>query len=335
MAKTYLGFPFDEDLFFSAWQEAPDPTKTAILNSGAMVNDSAIAEKIATGSNLYTIPFYNILEGEEGNYDGATDIPVGETTGGSQTGIVFGRTRGFLARDFVSDLSANDPMGYIAAKVANYWAKKRQARLIGILGGIFGITGDDAWTKHTVDLAVTEGEAYKMEATTLGDAAIDVLGDNAGEFSLALMHSQVAKRLKDLQVLEYWKQTDVNGIERPMAIGSVNGYTVVIDDGMPVDTSTEDFPKYTTYLLGTGSIRYAQGRLAHPVGVDRDEKTNGGQETLYTRIRETIHPNGFSYSVPGSGFKESPSDDQLVASKQWSRQFDAKAIPMAKIVTNG
>lgn len=335
MAKTYLGFPFDEDLFFNAWQEAPDPTKTAILNSGAMVNDSAIAEKIATGSNLYTIPFYNILEGAEGNYDGATDIPVGETTGGSQTGVVFGRTRGFLARDFVADLSANDPMGYIAAKVANYWSKKRQARLIGILGGIFGISGDADWTKHTVNLAVTTGTAYKMEATTLGDAAIDVLGDNAGEFSLALMHSQVAKGLKDLQVLEYWKQTDANGIERPMAIGSANGYTVVIDDGMPVDTTTANYPKYTTYLLGSGCIRYAQGRLAHPVGVDRDEKTNGGQETLYTRIRETIHPNGFSYGVPTSGFTESPTDAQLTAAARWSRQFDAKAIPMAKIVTNG
>lgn len=335
MAKTYLNYPFDEDIFLNSWQEEPDPVKTALLNSGAMVTDSVIADMIANGSNLYTIPFHNILDGDEGNYDGATDIPTGETSGGSQTGVVFGRTRGFTARDFVADLSANDPMGHIVSTVAKYWNKKRQSRIVGLLDGIFGITGDADWTKHTVDLSVTSGAAYKIEGTTLGDAAIDVLGDNANAFSLAIMHSKVAKTLKDLEVLEYWKQTDPNGIERPMALASANGYTAIIDDSVPVDTKTEGFPKYTTYLLGAGCLRYAPGRLARPVGVERSEKTNGGQETLYTRIRETIHPNGFSFKVPSSGFTESPTDTQLFNKSNWARQFDAKSIPMAKIVTNG
>lgn len=335
MAKTYLGHPFDEDIFYNSWQEEPDPVKTALLQSGAMVADDVIEGMIANGSNLYTIPFYNVLEGDEGNYDGATDIPTGESSGGSQTGIVFGRTRGFTARDFVGDLSGNDPMGHIVSTVAKFWDKKRQARIIGILNGIFDITGDTAWAKHTVDLSVVSGTPYKMEATTLGDAAIDVLGDNANEFSLAYMHSKVAKTLKDLQVLEYWKQTDPNGIERPMALASANGYTIIIDDTLPVDTKTADFPKYSTYLLGTGCIRYAKARLGHPVGVERSEEKNGGQETLYTRVRETIHPNGFSFKVPSSGFTQSPTDTQLFAKANWSRQFNDKVIPMAKIITNG
>lgn len=335
MPQTYLNYPFDEEIFFNSWQEEPDTARTALLQSGAMVRDGVIEDMIANGSNLYTIPFFNVLDGDEGNYDGATDIPTGETSGGSQTGIVFGRTRGFTARDFVGDLSGNDPMGYIVSTVARYWNKKRQKRIIGILDGIFGITGDAAWAKHTVDLSTTSGAAYKMEATTIGDAAIDVLGDNANEFSLAYMHSKVAKTLKDLEVLDYWKQTDANGIERPMALASANGYTVIIDDSLPVDTKTEGFPKYTTYLLGTGCLRYAQARLAHPVGIERSEEKNGGQETLYTRIRETIHPNGFSFKVPSSGFTQSPTDTQLFAKANWSRQFDAKSIPMAKIVTNG
>lgn len=335
MAKTYLDYPFDEDIFLHSWQEEPDPVKTALLQSRAMVADDVIEGMIANGSNLYTIPFYNVLEGDEGNYDGATDIPTGESSGGSQTGVVFGRTRGFTARDFVGDLSGNDPMGHIVSTVAKFWSKKRQSRIIGILDGVFSITGDTSWAKHTIDLSVTTGTPYKMEATTIGDAAIDVLGDNANEISLAYMHSKVAKTLKDLEVLEYWKQTDANGIERPMALASANGLTVIIDDSMPVDTKTEGFPKYTTYILGTGCLRYAKGRLAHPVGVERSEEKNGGQETLYTRIRETIHPNGFSFKVPTSGFTQSPTDTQLFAKANWSRQFNDKAIPMGKIITNG
>ena len=93
--------------------------------------------------------------------------------------------------------------------------------------------------------------------------------------------------------------------------------------------------KYTTYLLGTGVLRTAPGRVDVPVEVTRDALKNGGQDTLVTRIRETIHPNGFSFTVPSSGWTESPTDAQLFNKSNWSREFDAKAIPMCKIITNG
>lgn len=335
MAKTYLGYPFDDDLFLNDWQSEPDIVKTALINSGVLVEDSVIAGKIADGGNLYTIPFYNILDGEEGNYDGNTDIPTTETTASSQTGVVFGRTRGFTARNFVAELSGGDPMGHICRSVANYWNKKRQKRLIGILGGIFDVTGDADWAKHTIDLSVSSGTAYKVEADTFNSAASDVLGDNKSAFSTVVMHSQVAKALENLQILEYWKQTDANGIQRPIALASVNGFLAIIDDSVPVDTKTADYPKYTSYLLGTGVIRYAKGRVDVPVESDRNAEKNGGQDTLYTRIRETIHPNGFSFKVPSSNFTESPTDPQLFAKTNWERKFDAKAIPMARIITNG
>ncbi|MGN0535734.1 MAG: coat protein [Eubacterium sp.] len=335
MSKTYLNYPFDDDLFFDSWQSEPDTVKTALINSGVIVEDEDIKKKIATGGNLYTIPFYNILDGDDVNYNGQTDITTDETTADSQQGVVYGRAKGFTSRDFVAELTGSDPMGHIASSVAGYWQKKRQKRLIGILGGIFGITGDADWAKHTVDLSVKEGTPYKVEANTLSDVAADVLGDNQNAFSTAIMHSAVAKTFKNLQLLDYWTQTDKNGIQRPMALANVNGFLAVIDDGVPVDLSTPGFPKYTTYLLGTGCIRTAPGRVDKPVGTDRDEAKNGGQDTLYTRLRETIHPNGFSFVVPSSGFTESPTDAQLFAKSNWKRKFNAKAIPMAQIITNG
>lgn len=335
MAKQYLGLPFDEDLFVENWQTEPDTVKTALLESGAMQDDATIAEKIATGGNLYSIPFYSVLSGTEVNYDGQTDITADEATGESQTGVVYGRAHGFTARDFSYALSNTDPMGHIVSTVAQFHNKNRQKRIIGILDGIFAITGDTEWAKHTIDLSVKTGTLYKMEATTINNAMTQVLGDNKSAFSAAVMHSTVAMGLENLQVLEYWKQSDANGLQRPVALASCNGLTVIIDDGVPVDTTTDGFPKYTTYLLGDGCLRYAPGKVYNPVGIQRDEAKNGGQETLYTRIRETIHPNGFSFKVPTSGFTESPTDTQLFNKANWARKFDAKAIPMAKIVTNG
>lgn len=339
MAGTYLNYPFDEEIFINAWASEPDPVKTALLSSGAMVNDALIASRIADGSNMYTVPFYDTIDGTPVNLDGATDITAAETSGGSQSGIVYGRAIGWTARDFVSTLSGNDPMGHIASSVARFWQKQDQKTLIGILGAIFGITGDAEWTKHSVDLGSTTATAAPIEATTINDVMTDTLGDNKSAYSLVIMHSAVAKTLENLQVLEFWKYTDSNGLQRPTNLASYNGLTVFVDDGVPTtagDGDASDLTEYTTYILGAGAIRFAPARLSSPAAeVSRDPAKYGGQETLYTRIRQTIHPNGFSFTAPSSSWTESPTDTQLFASANWSIKFNAKAIPIARVITNG
>ena len=345
MAGTFLGFPFDEELSYNSWGEAPDPVRTAILNSGAMVQDGVIASQIQSNGNLYTIPFYNTLGGDPVNYDGQTDITTTEIDGGSQTGVVFGRAAGFTSRNFTAELVGNDPMGQIAKSVARYWQKYRQGVMLKILGAVMGVTGGSGNAKkwhdtHIADLSSSTAEAYTIGDTDLNDLATQALGDNKSLFSLVIMHSNVAKTLENKQLLEYWKQTDANGIQRPLNLASMNGYTVIIDDGVPAvpvggSEANKGLTKYTTYLLGSGVLRTAKARLDHPNDVEYNPAKNGGQEMLYTRIRETIHPNGFSFKVPSSNWTESPSPEQLAASANWTIQYDPKAIPMAALITNG
>lgn len=345
MPGTFLNFPFDAEIFNQTWANAPDPVKTAMLNSGAMVEDATIAAMIQNDGNQYTIPFYNVLDGDDANYDGQTDIPTAETSGDFQSGIVFGRTKGFTARNFTAELTGADPMGNITANIAKYWQKKDQSRLLMILSAVFGITGASGNAKkwhdnHIVDLGSATATPYKIGLTDLNDLATAAMGDNKSMFSLAIMHSQVAKTLENLQLLEYWKYTDANGVQRPMSLASANGYTVIVDDGVPAvavggTDANKDLIKYTTYLLGNGVIRTAPGRVDIPSEVFRDPKTNGGQDTLYTRTRKTFHPNGFSFIQPTSGFSGSPTDIQLSAAANWAIKFDPKAIPMAAIITNG
>jgi len=338
--STYLNFPFDQEIFVQSWEAAPDPTKTAMIDSGALVEDAVIAGRIQNDGCLYTIPFYSVLEGEPDNYDGVTDITTAEPAGGSQTGVVYGRGKGFTARNFAAELSGADPLGHIAATVGKYWAKQRQKQLLSILEAIFGVKASSGYgkkwhEKHILDLT-NEGAPYAIGATDLNALATQALGDNKNLFSLAIMHSDVAKTLENLQMLEFWKYTDANGIQRPTAVASVSGFTVVIDDGVPVsEADGSGNVSYTTYLLGEGAIRTARGRVDVPAEVHRDPAANGGQDTLYTRIRETIHPNGFSFTVPGADWSNSPSDAQLADSNNWSIAFDPKAIPIAKLVTNG
>lgn len=345
MPGTIFGIPFDEELFMDMWAEAPDPYLTAMLESGAMVQDSTIAGMIQDQGNIYTIPFYNTLDGEDLNYDGQTDITAEEVAGGYQTGVVYGRAKGFFARNFTAELSGADPMGHIVATIAKYWQKRRQMRMIGITDAVFGITGASGNAKkwqdnHVLDLSSTTATARKINETDLNNLATQACGDHKGAFGLAIMHSNVANTLENLQLLEYRKYTDSMGIQRKMDIADINGFTVLIDDGVPTSVTggegaNKDLLKYTTYLFGAGVLRTAKGRVDVPVETVREALTNGGQDTLVTRMRETIHPNGFSFKIPTTGWTQSPTDAQLFAKANWEIKFDPKAIAMAKLVTNG
>ena len=246
--------------------------------------------------------------------------------------------KGWTARDFVNDVHKADPMGHIASRVAKYWNKYRQGMIINVLNGVFGISGDAELANHIYNIATTGStvaDANLIGATTLNDAITKALGDNKAEFSLVVMHSNVAKRLENLQLLEYRKYTDASGIQREMGIADYNGKTVIIDDSMPVadSASATGEKEYTTYVLGAGSILLGKGKQSYPAEVVREASKNGGQDTLITRITEAIQPNGFSFEP--STKKLNYADNEIGAAASWVRKMPSKSIAMAKIVTNG
>lgn len=340
---TYLDFPFDPELFNYNWANAKDPTLTAMFESGAVAPNAELARLIANGSDFYTLPFYKVIGGTPENYDGATDINLTDPTGGAQNGIVFGRAHGWKEKDFIVDYNSGaDPMQQIVSQVSKYWQKQRQSIMLKILNAVFGVTGRGEfadWANHTTDLSslsTTVGDANKMGATTIGDAIQKAVGDNQDAFQLVFMHSKVATNMAGLKLLDFLKYTDANNVERPLRIGTVNGMTVIVDDGCPTTAAnTSTAATYTTYVLGLGAIQYAPAPVKVPSELTRDALTGGGYDALVTRIRETLHPNGFSFTKPTSDYTASPTDAQLENSLNWSIVADPKTIALAKIITNG
>ena len=340
MAGTNLGFPYDAEIFNYSWKNTPDLVLTSMLESGAVVRDPEIARLISNGSNFFTTPYYDVLGGTEDVYNGVDNFTADTLTGGTYSGVVYGRMHSWTAKSFIKDFNSGaDPMGQIVAGVANYWIKKRQTRLIGILTALFGITGDADWDKHKTDICVTTnttpGDANLIGATSINDACVKANGDNAGEYSLVICHSVVANRLANLQLLEYSKYTDAAGIQRALPIGTINGKTLIVNDNVPVtvdETSTKT--EYTTYILGKGAISYAEAPVDVPSEMDRDPNTNGGVDKIYTRMRECIAPNGFSFKGDVATDVGVP-DSVLLASASWERKMPAKSVFMARLVTNG
>lgn len=332
-----LKYHYDEELFNNRWASEVDPSSLVLLESGAVVEDATIASMISGGSNYYTIPFYKDLEGDVQDYDGATDVESDDTEDGVQSGFVYGEMKGFKDTVFVRDFTGADPMGNIVARIGKYWNKKKQNRLLSVLQGIFNITGDAEWDKHTTNIASTGASANdenKMGVTTLREASVKALGEHADDLSIAIMHSTVALRLSNLQVLDYFKYNASNGMELDVRVARSGNLTVLIWDGVPAtesESATGEM-EYTTYILGLGSILTADAPVERPSDLVYDAKTNGGQEELITRMRKTYHPNGFSFSM--SNMPISPSIENAKDGKNWSRQMKAENIKIVRVITN-
>lgn len=350
-----LAFYYDEELFNDAWASEVDPTSLVLLESGVVVNDPIIESLISSGSNYYTIPFYKDLEGDPQKYDGMTDI-VGEyTDSGKQSGVVYGQAKEFMDKIFVRDFTTANPMANIVARIGRYWAKIDQKAVINVLEGIFGITSDTEWNKHTTNIAsktTTVGDTNKIGLTTLRDTAVKALGENADSLSFAIMHSNVANTLSNLQVLNFFKY-ESNGMSYDVRVARSGNMLVLVSDQVPVkDSATATGEKeYTTYLCGAGAILTAPAPVEKPSDYVYDPETAGGIEKLITRRRKTYHPNGFTFTyheakTTGEGDSATttyevkplptsikPSD--LAVSANWNLELNANNIRLARLITNG
>lgn len=104
--------------------------------------------------------------------------------------------------------------------------------------------------------------------------------------------------------------------------------------------------RYTTFVLGKGAISYEDIGAKVPYEMNRDPKTNGGQDTLYIRQRKCFAPFGISYEKAQQA-TNSPTDEELANGANWvlvhtgeSSESDRsylnhKAIPIARIYSRG
>ncbi len=221
---------FNGEVFDRVVRMTPNLRLNELLKSGAIVEKKEYASqfKDQQGGHYATTLIKERLRGNTVNYDGKTNI-TSESRGNYAMGrIVIGRAQGWTEKDFNSDISGDD-YSAAAGEVAEFWDDIDQNIILSTLKGIFSMTGGKSGefaTKHTY----TSG---RFEATTLNTAMQKVLGDNKSKFALACMHSAIATYLENLNLLEYMKYTDADGIERPLPLATLNGRVVLVDDTMP------------------------------------------------------------------------------------------------------
>lgn len=295
------------------------------------------------GTGYARLAMRGLLDGDAVNYDGQTDIEATSTKTFEQGVVVVGRAKAWVEKDFSYDITGGvDFMDNVAKQVAEYWQDIDQDTLLAILKGVFAMAsakGAEFVTKHTYTV---DGP---MEATSLNSATAQACGDRKKKFSMIFLHSVVATNLENLNLIAHLKYTDKDGVTRDLELYTWNGKLVVVDDGMPVDESG-DTPVYTSYVLGEGAISFEDIGAKVPYEMARDPKTNGGQDTLYTRQRKAFAPFGISYEKVQQA-SLSPTDAELANGANWDlvhsgeateaerSYINDKAIPICRILSKG
>lgn len=117
----------------------------------------------------------------------------------------------------------------------------------------------------------------------------------------------------------------------------LNGYIAKAGDTVKLATV------YTTFILGTGAVEFTNCGAKVPSEVDRDPKTNGGQDTLYSRQRKCFAPYGISFTKKTMA-SLSPTDAELENGGNWTlvnsqgdtpSYINHKSIPIAQLISLG
>lgn len=395
---------FNGEVFQKYVETIPNTNRNELIKSRAIRQrpDLATAMSDQTGGNYITTPLLGLISGSTPqNYDGGTDISPKGTDTYTHSRVVVGRMNGWTEKDFSYDITGGvDFMENVARQISEYWDEIDQSTLIHILNGVFKMSDTEgarfvaSHTNDVTDKTNSQGVVGEMDGTTLNTTMQRACGDNKSKFSLALMHSVVATNLENLKLLAYLKYTDENGMERDLAIATLNGRMVLVDDAMPVEeheatyvktTDTEIDPDktyytrsgsasagyiyavvdspvvgnidnyfeqtaeayttYVTYVLGDGAIEYTNCGAKVPYEMDRDPKTNGGEDTLYSRQRKCFAPYGINFTK-ASMASLSPTDAELETGSNWElvnngqsstarKYISGKAVPIARIISLG
>lgn len=334
MAVTQIADIY-EPLTFAAIIDERAVELNRFIQSGVLAENATLTGMASQGGRIGEVPNFKPLEDVEPNISGddpaVTSTPQ-KITGQKQIWRLAALNQSWSTMDLSIELALKDPAMAITEKVAQYWATQQQKRLVASALGVLNsnLAGDDDMSVvlGTDDVgAPTDAELVSAEAVINTQ---QTSGDHQFLFTAIAMHSVIFTRLKINNLIDY-----IPDSRGEVLIPTYLNMRVVVDDGMPAVAGTNRV-LYTTVLFGAGAFGGGKGQVVNPSELDRtpDAGNGGGQETLYSRTSDIIHPWGCSFNS-SSVADESATLAELQDAANWDRIYDRKNVAIAFLQTNG
>lgn len=303
--------------------------RSALLQSGIIVNDSEFDNLASQASPLVNMPFFSDLTGESEQIIEDVDLADNKIASNKDVAVIIRRAKMWSATDLSAALAGKDPMAAIGTLVANFWSRDMQKELIALLKGVFGTipaTTDpvaDAITRlaaNILDISALSGASAKWSGAAFIDAQ-QCLGDAKELLTAVAVHSAVEATLRKQNLIET-VQPSIGG-----PVDTYQGKRVIIDDGCPYDGTGANMI-FTSYLFGQGAIALGNGSPVGfvPTEIDRDKKKGSGVDYLINRKTNILHPRGIKFTNTNVAKTEGPSRLELADALNWDPVYEAKQI---------
>ena len=327
------------------WDEIDQDTIVHILNGVFSMSDTEGAKFVA--SHTYDVSALTNSEGVVGNMDGTSLNTAMQRACGDHKGKF---SLAIMHSKVATNLENLKLLVYLKYNDANGLQRDLS---IGTLNGRLVMVDDSMPTIHNYTAAgvytvtiggsnASEGDKFTVAGTTYTVASADTKTPTGVATSLATALGSDANYSvsRDGAVLTLTEKSGKYGTGEPAFSTTYTATTIkAATTTEPVDT-----PKYVTYVFGDGAIEYTNCGAKVPYEMSRDPKTNGGQDTLYSRQRKCFAPYGISFTKDTMS-SLSPSDAELELGANWelvnskeqgTKQYiSLKAIPIARIISLG
>lgn len=302
--------------------------KSLLFQSGLISTDQKISAAAKSGGRTVNMPYWNELSGASEVLSDTVPLTPDKITTGQDIATMIMRGKAWAANDLATQVAGDDPMKAIASQVGDYWAAEMQTVANSILTGLFKAAGPLV-TTHTNDISIQDGnaatDANKFSAEGLQDALFK-LGDRESELTALMVHSVIYKRMKNLDLIEFQKDSQ-GGAPIPTYLGR---RVIVDDDSLKIAGTTSGY-RYYSFAFGPGCFGWGEGLVDNPVETDRDSLA--GDDILIHRRHYILHPRGVKWVGTPAG--TSPTDVELATAANWTKVWNDKNIRVVAFVTNG
>lgn len=295
--------------------------KSALYQSGIIVNDPQFDQLASGPSKLMDMPYWNDLADTEAtSVAEATDLTAQGISTGKDIARKIMRAQMWGANNLAGALSGTDPMAKIAESVSDYWVRQDQRILLSVLKGIFSAAN---MSGNVLDISALAAGANVLSAEAFLDAQ-QLLGDSKSLLTATVMNSHTENFLRKLNLIDYVPVAD-QGKPIPYFMDK----RVIIDDAVAFDTVTG---KGEIFLFGEGAIGQGNGSDPNIVAteVDRNAKNSAGIDYLINRRIQMFHPRGIKWTETAVA-GDFPTNAELGTGTNWTRVYDNKKIRIAKL----
>ncbi len=272
------------------------------------------------------VRMYEELTGDDEVITDTTSLTPENILTGEDIGVVCHRGKAWGSRDLAAILSGDDPMKEISRQLGVFWSKKLRHACISVLNGCFGANGPLA-SSHLSDVGVTTGTAITF---THGAAlkAMNLIGDAMEDFDVLVCHSKVYADMLDAELVSFPYQTDPNRVKIKSNGKKYLECELIVTDDVPVDTTTANYHKYTSYFAKKGAMYVGMQREMQS---ETDRDILAFEDILSTQVHFVSHLRLVKWGVTTNN----PTNAQLATPTNWTKiASDDKLIKMVALETN-